>query len=315
VIAYVARRVVHGAAVLFVVAFLVYGLERALRPDNYRGQAYLPHVWHDMRRALFHLDFGHACGWPGCPDIHDLWMAGMAGDLWMLGGGVLIGLVGGIVAGLLCVRRPRSRLSRAVEWAGMVAYCAPVYVVGLGLLLLFNGVFGVWPIPYFFDALPQGYASPLADPWDWGRAYLVPWLVLAAPLGGVCLRAMVSMTMDELDRDYIRTAEAKGLRRGRVIRRHAAPGAYASILSMLWGLIPTIVFNVVLVEIVFSVPGFFKNVRRAIGQDKAFPGVDIPMLQALALWAALLIVVMSILADVLLAAIDPRVRLTDQGRQ
>ncbi|HEY7620654.1 MAG TPA: hypothetical protein VH834_12825, partial [Solirubrobacteraceae bacterium] len=59
-------------------------------------------VWHDVDRALFHLDFGHTCGWPGCPPIHTLWMRGLAGDLWMLAGGMLFGVVGGVTAGAWC---------------------------------------------------------------------------------------------------------------------------------------------------------------------------------------------------------------------
>jgi peptide/nickel transport system permease protein len=311
VIAFVARRLLHGAAVTFVVAFLVYGIERALRPEDYPGQAYFPHVWHDVRQALFHLDFGRACGWPGCPRIHDMWVGGLADDLWLLGGGIAIGVLAGVGAALLCVRRPRSRAARGVEWVGMLAYCTPVYVVGLGLLLAFNSQIGAWPVPYFFDAKPAAYASPIADPWAWGRSFLVPWLVVAAPLAGACLRATVAMTLDELDRDYVRTAVAKGLPKGRVIRRHAGPGAYPSVVSLVWGAIPTIVTNVVLVELVFNVPGFFENAKRAIGQDKAFPPtIDVPMLQALALWAAVLIVLVSIVSDIVLVSLDPRVRAT-----
>jgi ABC-type dipeptide/oligopeptide/nickel transport system permease component len=93
-----------------------------------------------------------------------------------------------------------------------------------------------------------------------------------------------------------------------VIRRHAAPPAFLSLSSYLWGAIPTIVTNLVLVEWVFDVPGFFKYAKRAIGQDKAFPGIDIPMLQAIALWSGVLIVVVSVLADLAVGLLDPRVR-------
>jgi len=59
--------------------------------------------------------------------------------------------------------------------------------VGLGLLYLFHPVFGIVPVPFFFDAVSR-WASPVTDPWSWLRTLLVPWLVLAAPLAGMCLR-------------------------------------------------------------------------------------------------------------------------------
>ena len=297
---YIVRRAVHGAFVLFVIALFAYGLERALRPENYPGQAYLPHVWHDVQRALLHMDFGRTCGWAGCPRIHTLWLRGLAGDLWMLG------LSSDAQAAI--ERRPGSPITRVVESTALVAYCAPVFVVGLGLILLFSADFGVWPVPYFFDVRPATYVSPLANPWDWFRSYLIPWLVVAAPLAGACMRVTLALTLEELDTDHVRTAIAKGLRPGRVLRRHAATGAYPAVASLVWGSIPMFVTNVVLVEWVFDVPGFWFATKRALGKDPSFPGLDIPMLQALTLWSALVIVVLSTVADVALAAIDPRVR-------
>ena len=282
--------------------------ERALAPARYSGQAYVPHVLHDVERALLHLDFGRACLWPSCPPIHVLWMRGLAGDLWMLAGGLLIGVIGGVSMGVWCAQRRRSRRARALETVATVAYCTPVFVVGLGLLFLFNGDIGLWPVPYFFDVSPRAFGSPWAAPWDWFRSYLVPWLVVAAPLGAACLRLTARLTEDELSTDHVRTAVAKGLSHGRVVRRHAATGAYPAVISLSWGYIPIFIANVVLVEWVFNVPGFWYATRRALDQDPSFPGVDVPMVQALALWSAFWIVVIGIFADLALAAIDPRIR-------
>jgi ABC-type dipeptide/oligopeptide/nickel transport system permease component len=312
VIGYLVRRVVHGGLVLLVVALLIYGIEPALRPENYPGQSYFPLVWHDVQRALLHLDFGHACQWPGCPSIHTLWMRGIAGDLWMLAGGLVFGIVGGVSLGTWCARRPGTASARFVESMASLLFCAPVYVVGLGLLLLFNRDIGVWPVHGFFDALPAGFVSPTKNPWDWLRAYLVPWLVVAAPLAAACLRLTARLTVDELQSDYVRTAIAKGLPYGYVIRHHAARGAYPSVTSLVWSYVPLFVTNVVFVEWVWNVPGFWFATRRALDQDPNFPGIDVPMLKAISLWTALIIVVLSVVADVFLAALDPRARAADR---
>jgi peptide/nickel transport system permease protein len=308
VLGYLIRRVVHGALVLLVVALLIYGIEPALRPENYPGQAYFPLVWHDVSRALLHLDFGHACQWPGCPPIHTLWMRGIAGDLWMLAGGLLIGIAGGVGAGTWCARRPGTASARFVESVAALLFCAPVYVVGLGLLLLFNRDIGVWPVRWFFDALPAEFVSPTADPWKWLRSYLVPWIIVAAPLAAACLRLTARLTVDELHTDHVRTAIAKGLPYGYVVRHHAARAAYPSVTALVWSYVPVFVTNIVFVEWVWNVPGFWFATRRALDQDPNFPGIDVPMLKAISLWTALIIVVLSIAADVALAALDPRVR-------
>jgi len=176
-------------------------------------------------------------------------------------------------------------------------------------LLLFNSDIGVWPVPYVFDARPQQFVSPVHKPWDWFRSYLVPWLVVAAPLAAGCVRLTARLTVDELNADYVRTAIAKGLGQARVVRRHAARGAYPGVAALVWGSIPVFVTNVVLVEWVWNVPGFWFATRRALDQDPYFPGIDVPMLKALSLWTALVIVGLSVLADIALAMLDPRARL------
>ena len=70
------------------------------------------------------------------------------------------------------------------------------------------------------------------------------------------------------------------------------------------------VTNMVLVESVFSVPGFFRHMRAALGQNLGGGDkfIDIPLLQAISLWAAFLIVVMSLIGDLAIMRFDPRIR-------
>jgi peptide/nickel transport system permease protein len=141
-----------------------------------------------------------------------MWSRGVAWDLWLLAGGLIIGTVGGVLAGLWCVRRPRSLPSRFVESSAMVLFCAPVYVVGLLILKAFNPTFGILPLPAFFDANPK-WVTPWGAPWDWFRQLLVPWLVLAAPLGAMCLRLTLNTTLEAMDEDYVPPARPRASRR------------------------------------------------------------------------------------------------------
>jgi peptide/nickel transport system permease protein len=305
------RRLAFAPVVLVAVAVVTYATPRILRPDLYPGEALLPGLAGDLELVFVHLDFGCASILAGCPPIRELWLEGLAWDVWLLGGALVIGSAGGILAGVWCARRPRSVGARALEWSAMVAYCAPVYFAGLLLLYLFNDVFGRVPLPWFFDAEPR-WVQPWNEPWDWFRTLLVPWLVLAAPLGAMCLRLTLATTREAMQEDFVRTAEAKGIASDVIVRRHAAPLSFPVTFSFVAVSVPLVITNLILVERVFSVPGFLRYTWRAAGHANAGvdPFPDFALLCALALWGAVLLVVVGLIADGLVSRFDPRVRLS-----
>src|SRR4051794_3450364 len=248
----------------------------------------------------------------GCPPLKRMWLDGIWADLFLLAGGVAVGVVLGVLGGTWCAARPRSRASRAVEAVAMVFYCSPAYVMGFTALLLFAPPFGLVQIPWFFD--PHSYAPPLQDPWDFPRSMLLPWLLVGAPLAAAILRLVLVLSLDAMGEDYVRTARAKGLPHRRVVRRHAAPATYVSVASLFGASAPFMVTNMVLVEYVYSVPGFFRHMKRALGQAPGWPPtIDFAMLQGLAIWGAVLIVVLSLLADLAVVALDPAIRATGRA--
>ena len=310
-LAFLLRRLLFAAGTLILTAFFAYGTMRFLRPEQYPGQTTVADLFSDVDRALLHLDFGDACMFPGCPSIKGLWLDGIWADLMLLAGGVAFGVAFGVLGGLWCASRRRTRSARSLEWVATVLYCAPVYVIGLGLLLLFAPPFGLIDLPYFFD--PDSYAPPLQNPWDFVRSMILPWIVVGAPLGAAILRLTMALTVETLNEDYVRTASAKGIPHPRVVRRHAGPPTYVSVASLVGASAPLVITNVVLVEYVFAIPGFFRHMRRALGQvpnwpPPKVPPLDILTLQALALWAAVLIVALGLLADLAIMRLDPRIR-------
>jgi peptide/nickel transport system permease protein len=314
VLAFLVRRLLFAAGTVILTAFLAYGLIRLLRPELYTDYAPVHGVFTDVDHALLHLDFGGACMFTGCPPIKRLWLNGIWADLLLLAGGVAFALAFGVLGGLWCASRRRSRRARALEWVAMVLYCAPVYAVGFVLLLLFSPAYGLVHLPYFFDI--GAYSPPLENPWDFVRSMILPWLIVGAPLGAAILRVTLMLAVDTMGEDYVRTAEAKGLPHAIVVRRHAGPPTFVSVASQLGASAPLMVTNMVLVEFVFTIPGFFRHLKRALGQAPAWgistqagvPIIDIPTMQALALWASVLIVALGLLADLAILRLDPRVR-------
>ena len=292
-------------------------MPRILRPDRYPGEAFVPGLADDLNRVFFHLDFGCAVMLRGCPSIHDLWLDGMWWDLWLLVGGVVFGASGGILAGVWCARRPGSLPARLLETAAMAAYCAPVFFVGLFVLWLFNPIYGLIPLPFFFDAEPR-WVQPWTAPWDWFRQLLVPWIVLGAPLGAMCLRLTLSVTREAMDEDFIRTAQAKGVHPHDIVRHHAAPLSFPGTFSFIAVSAPLVITNMVLVERTLSVPGS-SSTRGGRPGTRISPlqpvtrSRDFALLCALGLWAAVLLIVLGLIADGIVSRLDPRVR-SSHGR-
>ena len=117
----------------------------------------------------------------------------------------------------------------------------------------------------------------------------------------------------------MRTAIAKGVPYKRVVRRHAGPFASAATASLVGVSAPLVVINLILVERVFAVQGFFVHTWKATGRsadpfvrtasrDGAPPEIDLQMLAGIAIWASVFVVVLSFAMEFALLRIDPRLR-------
>jgi peptide/nickel transport system permease protein len=314
VLVYLARRLFYGALVVFATTVFAYGGIRALRPDipRYAGTTWLQSTWQDVSNALLHLDFGVTCMYNGCPRLHDLWTRGLFIDVSLLFGALVFGAFGGVFLGRWCAAHQGTLGARGIEAGAMLLYCAPPYVLGFLVLLAFDPFFGVLPLSFLID--PSRFGKPFPDFSHYVRGMLFPWLVCAGPVAAAVLRLTLGLTREAVHEDYVRTAFAKGLRREVAIRRHATPASRVAVASYIGAAIPTIVLNVVLVEFVFTLPGFFRHTWRAFGKaagyvpDLGAPPVDYPTLQAVCVWASALIVMVGIVSDVAVTALDPRLR-------
>jgi peptide/nickel transport system permease protein len=293
-----AARVVGIAVVVVLTTAIAWALFHALRPNLFAGDDQTLPTFLD--RAFLHFDFGRSQQGSQRP-VADLIREGLPADVSLLAGGLAVGLLAGIGGGILCARKPRGVLSRAAQAVAMVGLCAPVYVVGLMSLLLFGVDIGVVP---FGIGIPLRYVNFSDSPSGWLGALIVPWLVLGLPLGGMCLRTMLGQMVEAGEEDYVRAARAKGLGEWTVLRRHVAPAALAPTAMLASSATPLLITNVVLIEQVFSVPGVFADLTHSIGSS------NVPLVLGMTAVGALLIAVTTLLFDLFLAWLDPRVRST-----
>ncbi len=114
---------------------------------------------------------------------------------------------------------------------------------------------------------------------------------------------MRSSLIETLSSDYVRTARAKGLNEGRVVRNHGVRGALVPVVTLLGLDVGTLLAgNAILTETVFNIPGIGRLVASSIEQ------ADLPVIQGVVIVGALFIIAFNLIVDIAYAALDPRVR-------
>ncbi len=303
---FLVRKLIAALAVIAGASALTFVTFRVLKPESFDDGRPLPlALLSFLERVLLHFDLGRS-RMPGHREVSDMVLEALPADVSLLAGALVIGTVAGLAGGAVCAIRPRSALSRSLDALAAVAVCAPVYWVGLMSLFVFAPDIGSIPLPFLGG---QGAYRPLSeDPVRWLRGLLLPWIVLALPLAGMCLRMMRVSMQDALRQDYTRTALAKGLRWPTVVRRHAVPAGAPPVISLAGVTMATVVGNAILVEQTFNIPGVLRLSTRAMGRVEDAGIVDFELLQGIVITGALLVVTANLVADTLLGWLDPRIR-------
>jgi ABC-type dipeptide/oligopeptide/nickel transport system permease component len=209
---------------------------------------------------------------------------------------VLIEAVLGISAGILSAVRRYSFWDVLVTLSTSVLVSVPVFWLGMGLQILFGIKFKQWGLPY----LPISGMS--GDQFPFWIHVILPAFTLAAVSTAYTARIMRSQLLEVMGEDYIRTAAAKGLAGGQVIRRHAMKNALIPVVTFLGLDLGAMVGGTILTETVFNWPGVGLTIFQAISQ------LDWPIVTGGVLIIVLMIMVINLLVDISYAFLDPRIR-------
>jgi peptide/nickel transport system permease protein len=201
--------------------------------------------------------------------------------------GVMLELLLGIPVGIISAIWQRSVWDRAFMLLSLLAVSVPTFLLGLLLLYVF-----AYQIPIFPLGGPGGFSH-----------LILPALTLGLAGAAWYGRMLRSSMLDILQADYVRTARAKGLRERAVRVRHVLRNAIQPIVTMAGMDLGYYLGGIVLVEAVFSWPGLGWEMWRAV------TNVDIPLVVGTMTFAAIAIVVMNFVVDLLYVVVDPRVRL------
>jgi peptide/nickel transport system permease protein len=226
------------------------------------------------------------------------------------------------VAEILRERVPRSLELAVLTLAIAVAWAVPLGVVsavhqnrwadylvrllslsGLSLPIFFTGVLVLYLLVRFFRWLPPlEFVELWADPVRNLEQLIWPALVQAYYISAPITRLTRSQLLEVVRQDYVRTARAKGLGERAVVYRHALANSLLPVVTFLgwWG--GRLLGGIVIVEIIFAVPGMGSALAQAVSQR------DYPTVQALVFVMALVFLLINLLVDLLYAWLDPRIR-------
>ena len=216
--------------------------------------------------------------------------------LELMGSSLALALIIGVGSGILAAVKRNTLIDYVTATAAMLALSLPTFWFGLLGIYVFAQTLGWLPAGGIASTGGGGVADRL-------QHLLLPMLVLAFVLVAQWSRYTRSAMLDILTQDYMRTARAKGLPPSRVLLGHGLRAALVPLVTLAGLQLPLLVGGALVTETVFSWPGMGLLFVNALGMR------DYPVLMAILMVGALVVVLGNLLADILVALIDPRIKL------
>lgn len=275
----------------------------ALRQAYGIGDPFYVQYWKWISRIIFQGDFGLSFEWN--QPISDLLWGRIGMTLIVSGAALMFTWIVAFPIGILSAVRQYSVTDYISTFLAFIGLAVPDYLLALVLMIFAFTVFG---------ADVSGLLSlQFADaPWSWGKLWdllghlWVPVLVLGTARTAVLVRVMRANLLDELQRPYVTAARAKGLSEGKVLLRYPVRAALNPFVSTVGWELPNLISGVTIVSVVLSLPTTGPLLLKSLlSQDMYLAAAFILILSVLTLIGTLV-------SDVLLAILDPRIRF--QGR-
>lgn len=314
ILAFLARRLVYSAVVLFGVLVLVFGIVQLVPGDPVRlalGTRYTPEAYAALREASgldrplaeqFFSYIGNALtgnlgvSFRSGEPVTLMLVERLPATISLAVAGLLIALVISVPAGVWSALR-EGRLSDAIiRVTSQFGVSIPDFWMGMLLILLFASTLGWLP--------SSGYVALADDPGGWLRRVTLPALTVGLVAGAIMTRYIRSAVLEVTSMPYVRTARSKGLAPGIVVRRHILRNALVPVLTIAGIQFATILGGVIVVEVVFAWPGLGRLVFDAVAAR------DYSLIQGSVLLIAVMFLLVNLIVDVLYAVVDPRIRLS-----
>jgi peptide/nickel transport system permease protein len=224
-----------------------------------------------------------------------------------------IAIVLGLTAGFSGIARPEGKLDLAGRLYGIGTYALPSFWAAMVLQLVFAVGLGWFPVGgrypptlvpptgtgfYLLDGLLGGNWQVISGAL---RHLALPAFTLGLLLSGIFDNALRLNLRRALRSDYVEAARSRGIGERQVVLRHALPNALLPVLTIAGITVASLIGGALLIEVIYSWPGIAYRLQEAINQR------DYPLVQGIVVVVAALVVLVSLVVDVLVALLDPRI--------
>ena len=319
---YVGKRTLHGIVTIILAVTLNFILFRIMPGDPTRAVSGDPRVDTATRLALiakFGLDrplfeqfvlyvvnlfkgeLGISFVQIGRPVVSIILGRKMINTLILMGSSMFIAFTLGIILGVIAAWRRGTKLDISFIVISLATYSMPVFWFGMLLLLFFSYYINIFPIA---GTITPGVVHPnfFAYAKDYLHHLMAPMITLGVSFFGGYFLFMRDTILDVFTEDYMLTARAKGLSNRKVLFKHAMRNALLPMVSLMGVHITFLISGATMTETVFSWDGLGRLIYDSVRNN------DYPVLQGIFLLMAVLVVVASIIADIINAYLDPRIK-------
>ena len=216
----------------------------------------------------------------------------LSATLFLMFGGIILALLISLPLAILAASKEGAIRDQVVRVVPIIGLGMPQVWIGIELILLFGLKIHLFPVSGFGDTFLQHL-----------RSTFLPSLSIAIGLSPILIRSLRAAMLEILEADFVLTAKVKGIGRSRVMLSHVVRNAVIASVTVLGVNIAYLVGSTVIVERVFAIPATGSLMIDAISQR------DYPIVQGVTIFFALVVVTVNLLADLIHAALDPRVAL------
>lgn len=232
--------------------------------------------------------------------VTELIFARLPATLLLLTTSLVISVSIGTTLGVLASRKPNGPLSQFITAAAVLGYSAPIFWLGMLLVILFASVIPILPVSGMRSAVVGN--TGIKDALDVAQHLVLPAITLAFAQMAQFSRLTRASMLDVLGSDYIRTARAKGLSERKVFFKHAFRNAILPIVTIVGVQFGAFFAGAIVIETVFNWPGLGRLALEAVLRR------DTPTLLGILFFSAILVVIVNQLTELVYRMVDPRIR-------
>ena len=237
-----------------------------------------------LKNLIFHFDLGTS--YQSGKSVSEALLRVFPTTMKLAGGSLVIAIVFGITFGIIAALKKNTIVDSIITTVGMIGLAMPIFWSGLLLIIIFSTKLRVLPA--------SGFSSI--------KHMILPWIALGFQSSAVIMRMTRSAMLDVLDKDYIRTSKAKGLKKSKIIFVHALKNAMIPVITTIGLQAGGLLGGSILTEPIFSIPGIGRLMVESIKTR------DYPTILGAIMLIAIVYSLISIVVDILYGFINPRIK-------